>query len=135
MAAFARVTPDTHAKYLLTSGSTGHPKVVINTHRMLCANQQMLARIWPFLTRRPPVLLDWMPWSHTFGGNHNLNLALARGGTLHIDDGRPVPGLIDRTVDIRRACRACRHRCTSTSIRTATTTGDRTQRASAPAAF
>ena len=72
-----------------------------------------------------------LPGAH----DHNLNLALARGGTLHIDDGRPVPGLIDRTVDIRRACRACRHRCTSTSSRTATTTGNRTQRASAPAAF
>lgn len=95
----ARLGPDTVAKVLFTSGSTGGPKGVINTHRMLCANQQMLAQIWPFLTRRPPVLLDWMPWSHTFGGNHNLNMALACGGTLHIDDGRPLPERIGRTVE------------------------------------
>ncbi|MDE2275710.1 MAG: AMP-binding protein, partial [Burkholderiales bacterium] len=97
-AAYAALTPDTHAKYLLTSGSTGQPKVVINTHRMLCANQQMIAQTLPFLDQDKPVLLDWLPWSHTFGGNHNLNLVLRTGGTLYIDDGRPLPGAIDRTL-------------------------------------
>ena len=96
--AFARVGPDTHAKYLLTSGSTGTPKVVINTHRMLCANQQMLAQTLRFLAHEKPVLLDWLPWSHTFGSNHNLNMALCHGGTLHIDDGRPLPALVGRTL-------------------------------------
>lgn len=98
MTAFERIKPETHAKYLLTSGSTGKPKVVINTHRMLCANQQMIVQAMPFLEREPPVLLDWLPWSHTFGGNHNINLVLRNGGTMYIDDGRPVPGLIERTV-------------------------------------
>ncbi len=94
-AAFEAVTPDTHAKYLLTSGSTGHPKVVINTHRMLCANQQMVAQAWRFLEHEKPVLADWLPWSHTFGGNHNLNMVLRNGGHLVIDEGRPAPGLIE----------------------------------------
>ncbi len=98
MQAFAAITPDTHAKYLLTSGSTGHPKVVINTHRMLCANQQMLAQTLRFLAHEKPVLLDWLPWSHTFGGNHNVNLVLRHGGSLYIDDGRPLPGAIDKTI-------------------------------------
>lgn len=96
--AFEAITPDTHAKYLLTSGSTGHPKVVINTHRMLCANQQMIGQAWRFLDKEKPVLVDWLPWSHTFGGNHNLNLVLRNGGTLVIDDGRPAPGLIEKSV-------------------------------------
>jgi feruloyl-CoA synthase len=98
MLAFAAVTPDTHAKYLLTSGSTGHPKVVINTHRMLCANQQMLAQTLRFLDHEKPLLLDWLPWSHTFGGNHNVNMVLRSGGTMYIDDGRPLPGAIERTI-------------------------------------
>ncbi|CAN7557022.1 feruloyl-CoA synthase [Acidovorax sp. LjRoot129] len=96
--AFETIAPDGHAKYLLTSGSTGRPKVVINTHRMLCANQQMIAQVWPFLEHEKPVLVDWLPWSHTFGGNHNLNMVLCHGGTLYIDEGRPVPGLIEKTV-------------------------------------
>ena len=98
MQAFATLTPDSHAKYLLTSGSTGQPKVVINSHRMLCANQQMVAQTLRFLDLEKPVLLDWLPWSHTFGGNHNLNIVLRTGGAMYIDDGRPLPGAIDKTL-------------------------------------
>jgi len=90
--------PDTIAKLLFTSGSTGAPKGVVNTHRMLCSNQAMLQEIWPFLADEPPVLVDWLPWSHTFGANHNLNLALFNGGTIYIDDGKPAPALFGRTV-------------------------------------
>ena len=97
-AAAARVGPDTIAKILFTSGSTGTPKGVLNTHRMLCSNQQMLEQCWPFLRRRPPVLVDWLPWNHTFGANHNFNLVLKHGGTLYIDAGKPAPGAIDETV-------------------------------------
>ena len=86
------ITPDTIAKILLTSGSTAMPKGVINTHRMLCSNQQMIAHILPFLRDEPPVLVDWLPWHHTFGGNHNIGLIIHHGGTLYIDDGRPVAG-------------------------------------------
>ena len=96
--AFAAITPDTEAKYLLTSGSTGVPKIVVNTHRMLCANQQQIAQVWPFLGRHKLVLLEWLPWSHTFGANHNFNMVLAHGGSLTIDEGRPVPGLIEKTL-------------------------------------
>ena len=90
--------PDTVAKLLFTSGSTGVPKGVINTHRMLCSNQAMLQAIWPFLADEAPVLVDWLPWSHTFGANHNLNLALFNGGTIYIDDGKPAPPLFPRTL-------------------------------------
>ena len=96
--AYEAIRPDDHAKYLLTSGSTGKPKVVINTHRMLTANQQQIAQVWPFLNHHRLVLLDWLPWSHTFGGNHNFNMVLAHGGSLTIDDGRPAPGLVERSV-------------------------------------
>jgi len=98
MQAFEAILPDDHAKYLLTSGSTGKPKVVINTHRMLCANQQMMAQTWRFLDEEKPVLVDWLPWSHTFGANHNFNMVLCHGGGLYIDEGRPAPGLIEKTV-------------------------------------
>ena len=92
-------SPDAVAKILFTSGSTGMPKGVINTHRMLCANQAMLAATWPFVGDMPPVLVDWLPWNHTFGGNFCFNLALFNGGTFHIDDGKPPPPLIGRTVE------------------------------------
>jgi feruloyl-CoA synthase len=96
--AFEAIAPDQPAKFLLTSGSTGQPKVVVNTHRMLCANQQMIAQAWRFLDSEKPVLVDWLPWSHTFGANHNLHMVLRNGGTLVVDEGRPAPGLIDRTL-------------------------------------
>ena len=105
MAAFAAIRPEWPAKYLLTSGSTGVPKVVVNSHRMLCANQQQIAQAWPFLTRQPLRLLDWLPWSHTFGGNHNFHMVLSHGGSLFVDDGRPAPGLIEMTVANLRAVR------------------------------
>jgi len=98
-AAFASLTPDTLAKILFTSGSTGTPKGVLNTQRMLCASQQSKQQIWPFLQAQPPVLLDWLPWNHTFGGNHNLNMMLCNGGTLYIDGGKPVSGAFDTTLN------------------------------------
>lgn len=96
--AFAAVDGACVAKVLFTSGSTGTPKGVINTHQMLCANQQMIRQAWPFLQRERPVLVDWLPWSHTFGGNHNVNMVLANGGSLYIDEGRPAPDLVARTL-------------------------------------
>jgi feruloyl-CoA synthase len=94
----ARVGPDTIAKILYTSGSTGTPKGVINTQRMLCSNQEMLCTVMPFLRDEPPVLCDWLPWNHTFGGNHNVGIVLYNGGTLYIDDGKPTPAAFETTV-------------------------------------
>ena len=94
----ARLRREDIAKILFTSGSTGSPKGVLNTHGMLAANQQQMGQAWPFLANEPPVLLDWLPWSHTFGGNFCLGMVLTRGGELWIDDGRPAPALIGRTV-------------------------------------
>jgi feruloyl-CoA synthase len=92
--AFAAVTPDTIAKFLFTSGSTGTPKAVINTQRMLTSSQQAKAQTWTFLdSARDLVILDWLPWSHTFGANHNFNLVLRNGGSLYVDGGKPAPGL------------------------------------------
>jgi feruloyl-CoA synthase len=96
--AHAKVGPDTVAKFLFTSGSTGMPKGVINTQRMLCSNQQMIIQSLPVFAVEPPVFIDWLPWNHTFGGNHNIGITLYNGGTLYIDDGKPVPSLIERTV-------------------------------------
>src|SRR5260221_9705004 len=92
--AFAAITPDTIAKFLFTSGSTGTPKAVINTQRMLTSSQQAKAQTWSFLDGISDlVILDWLPWSHTFGANHNFNLVLRNGGTLYVDGGKPAPGL------------------------------------------
>lgn len=96
--AFRAVGPDTVSKILFTSGSTGLPKGVINTQRMMCSNQRSIAQCWQFLSEKPPVTLDWLPWNHTFGSNHNFNMILQNGGTLYIDSGKPTPGQIEATV-------------------------------------
>lgn len=88
--AYQATNPDTIVKFLFTSGSTKLPKAVINTQRMLCSNMQMMLQTWPFLGETPPVLVDWLPWNHTFGGNHNVGLVLYNGGTMYIDDGKPT---------------------------------------------
>lgn len=97
-AAHARVSGDTIAKFLFTSGSTHLPKAVPTTHRMLCSNQQMLLETFPQFGIEPPVLVDWLPWNHTFGGSHNVGIVLYNGGTLYIDDGKPVAGKFDETL-------------------------------------
>ncbi len=94
---YAEVGPDSIAKILLTSGSTGMPKGVINTQRMMCGNGQAIDQVWPFLGKRPPVIVDWLPWNHTFGTNFNFNQILRHGGTMWIDGGKPVPGKIETT--------------------------------------
>jgi feruloyl-CoA synthase len=107
--AAAKVGSDTIAKILFTSGSTGRPKGVINTQRMLCANQEMIRSVLGFLTEEPPVLCDWLPWNHTAGGNHNFGLVLFNGGTFYVDEGRPVPGGIEATVQNLREIAAVAH--------------------------
>lgn len=97
-AVHAAIGPDTIAKFLLTSGSTGNPKAVINTQRMICANQVMLRETLAFLKDEPPVIVDWLPWNHTFGGNHNIGLTLYNGGSMYLDEGKPMPGGIEETV-------------------------------------
>ncbi len=97
-AAHAAIGPDSIAKFLLTSGSTGNPKAVINTQRMLCANQIMLRDTLSFLKDEPPVIIDWLPWNHTFGGNHNIGLTLFNGGSIYLDDGKPTPSGIEATI-------------------------------------
>ena len=96
--AMAATGPDTIVKFLFTSGSTNMPKGVINTHGMWCANQQQMLQSMPVLGESPPVLVDWLPWNHTFGGNHNIGLTLFHGGSLYIDDGKPVPALMAETL-------------------------------------
>ena len=96
--AHERVGPDSIARFLLTSGSTGQPKAVITTHRMICSNALVLRQALPFLVDEPPVLVDWLPWNHTFGGSHNIGLVLLNGGSLYIDDGKPVPATFGETL-------------------------------------
>ena len=97
-AAMEATGPDTITKFLFTSGSTKLPKAVINTQRMWCANQQQMAQSMMPLTEKPLVLVDWLPWNHTFGGNHNFGMVLYHGGTLYIDDGKPTPALVHETL-------------------------------------
>jgi feruloyl-CoA synthase len=97
-AAHAAIEPDDIAKFIFSSGSTGLPKGVINTHRMICSNQQMILQGFRFLSEAPPIVVDWMPWNHTAGGNHNTGMTLYNGGTLYIDDGRPTSHGVAETV-------------------------------------
>ncbi len=97
-AAHQNVGPDTVAKFLFTSGSTGTPKAVINTQRMMTANQEMVRDCFAYMGEEPPIVLDWAPWNHTAGGNKVFNMVLYNGGTLYIDDGRPTPAAIGKTV-------------------------------------
>lgn len=98
-AAHGAIAPDDIAKFLFSSGSTGTPKAVINTHRMICSNQQMILQGFRFLGDTPPVLVDWLPWNHTAGGNHNTGMILYNGGTLYIDDGRPTASGIAASIE------------------------------------
>lgn len=97
-AAMAATGPDTITKFLFTSGSTKMPKAVINTQRMWCANQQQMTQSMPVLGEGNLVLVDWLPWNHTFGGNHNFGMVIYHGGSMYIDDGKPTPALIGETL-------------------------------------
>ena len=94
----ASVTSETVVKYLFTSGSTGSPKAVINTNKMICAMVTMVGDCYRFHTKRPPVLLDWAPWNHTAAGNNNFYVVMVNGGTYYIDEGKPAPGAFDETL-------------------------------------
>lgn len=98
-AALAKVGPDTVAKILMTSGSTSNPKGVLTTHRMMCTNQTQLRTALPFLKAKPPKIVDWLPWNHVFGGSHNFNMMLANGGALYVDNGKPTPALVGKTIE------------------------------------
>ncbi|CUH82066.1 feruloyl-CoA synthase [Tropicibacter naphthalenivorans] len=100
--AAAKVTPDTVAKYLMTSGSTSHPKAVITTQGMMCANQAQILDALPFLGAKPPKVMDWLPWNHVFGGSHNFNMMLSNGGSFYIDGGKPIPAMIGTTLENNR---------------------------------
>lgn len=90
--------PDTVVKFLFTSGSTKLPKAVINTQRMWCANQQQMTQSMPVLAEEELILVDWLPWNHTFGGNHNFGMVIYNGGTMYLDDGKPTPALMHETL-------------------------------------
>ncbi|MFD1254174.1 Carboxylic acid reductase [Devosia equisanguinis] len=98
-AAHDAITPDTVAKVLFTSGSTGLPKGVITTNRMMACNQEMIRTALAFVADEPPVLLDWMPWNHVAGGSHNTGMAIYNGGSFYIDDGQPTPARFGRTLE------------------------------------
>jgi feruloyl-CoA synthase len=96
--AHAKIGPDSIVKFLFTSGSVGKPKGVITTHRMWCSNQEMIRTCWPFLNEQPPVLLEWLPWNHVFAGNKNMGVVIYNGGTLYLNDGKPLPGQFEETI-------------------------------------
>jgi feruloyl-CoA synthase len=100
--AAARIGRETIAKFLFTSGSTGMPKAVINTHGMICCNSQMKRQVAPCLEEEPPVMVDWAPWNHTAGSNSNFSIILHNGGTLYIDPGRPTPALFGASLELLR---------------------------------